>query len=109
MAAPAPTEKTIAHNSQFDLQLDIHGPGGSDIASVIAATFPDDYGRDALAPAGIAPLFASDGRQMPFKNGENQYENRWLMTLSLQIKPTVSTAQEFAATLTPSIQPALGG
>lgn len=106
---PAPTTKEIEHNAQFDMQLDIHGPAGSDLASVIAATFADDYGRDMLAPLFVAPLFASDGHQMPFINAEQQYENRWVVTLSAQIKPTVSTPAQFADTLTPVINPALGG
>ncbi len=101
--------KTISHNSQFDLQLDIHGPGGSDIASAIVAVFTDDYGVGILEPLGLGPLFASEGHQIPFKNAEDQYEDRWIMTLSAQIKPTVSTTIQSAVTLTPAIQPALGG
>lgn len=100
---PAPTTKQIAHNAQFDMQLDLHGPGGSDIASAIAAAFVDDWGRDILAVDGIAPLFATDGNQIPFVNRQNQYENRWVMTLTMQINPSVSTPQDFAATLTPTI------
>lgn len=106
---PAPVTKTIKHNARYDLQLDIHGPNGSDVATVIAAAFVDDFGRDALAATPIAPLYASDGNQMPFINGEQQYENRWVMTLSAQIKPTVSTPMQFAASLVPVINPALGG
>jgi len=106
---PNPGAKTIKHNARFDLQLDIHGPSGSDVASVIAAVFVDDFGRDALAATPIAPLYASDGNQMPFINGEQQYENRWVMTLSAQIKPTVSTPAQFAASLVPVVNPTLGG
>ena len=104
-----PVAKLIDHDTQFDMQLDIHGPNGSDTASVIAATFADDFGRDALAPHGIAPLFASDGHQSPFKNAEDQYENRWVMTVAMQIRPNVSTAAQFADRLAPVINPALGG
>jgi len=104
-----PETVTLAHNTQFDMQLDIHGPGGSDIAAIVAATFPDDYGRDALATASLAPLFASEGHQVPFINGEKQYENRWVMTLSMQITPSVLIPMQFAASLTPVINPALGG
>jgi len=106
---PDPVTKAAAHNSQYDMQLDIHGPGGSDVASVIAATFPDDYGRDALDAGNIAPLFASDGHQSPFINGEGQYENRWVMTLAMQIKPGVLIPTEFAATLAATIEPAYRG
>lgn len=106
---PNPVTITLAHNARFDLQLDIHGALGSDIAAVIATTFPDAFGCDMLRPAGVAPLYASEGHQMPFVNGEQQYENRWTMTLSAQIKPAVSTPAQFAATLTTTVNPALGG
>ncbi len=107
--APSPATKEIEHSARFDLQLDIHGPAGSDLASVIAATFVDDYGRSLFDGTPVSPLYAGDGHQMPFINGEQQYENRWVVTLSAQIKPTVSTPMQFADTLTPVINPALGG
>lgn len=106
---PDPAAINVQHNSRFEMQLDIHGPSGSDVASVIATLFPDDFGRRALAETSVTPLYASDGNQMPFINGEQQYENRWVMTLSAQIKPKVSTPMQFAASLTPVINPALGG
>lgn len=105
----APVEYVLQADTQFDMQLDIHGPKGSDIAQVIAATFADDYGRAVFDGTGVAPLYVNDGHQLPFVNGEQQYENRWVMTASMQISPTVSTPMQFAATLTPTVKPVFGG
>lgn len=104
-----PSAKMIETDLQFDMQLDIHGPGGSDAATVIAATIFDEYARYELKETLIAPLYATDGNQIPFVNGEGQYENRWVMTVALQIRPAVSTPMEFAATLTAIVNPIIGG
>lgn len=104
-----PTTIATQHDSQYDVQLDFHGPQGKDLAVIVATLFRDPYACDMLAPAGIAPLDATDGQQMPFINGANQYENRWVMTISLQIKPIVSTPMQFADTLDVTISSALGG
>jgi hypothetical protein len=98
-----------AHDVQFEVQLDIHGPGGSDIAGVIATLIRDEYACDQLDRTVVQPLYATDGHQMPFVNAEQQWENRWTMTAAFQILPIVSTDQQFAVTLTPSIVPIIGG
>lgn len=97
------------HDTQFEVQLDIHGPGGSDIAGLVATLIRDGYGCENIDPAIAQPLYATDGHQAPFVNGEQQWENRWTMTAAFQIAPIVSTDQEFAVTLTPTIVPIIGG
>lgn len=98
-----------AHDTQFEVQLDIHGPGGSDIAGLIATLIRDGWGCDQLDPSVVQPLYATDGHQAPFVNAEQQWENRWTMTAAFQIVPIVSTDQQFAVTLTPTIVPIIGG
>ena len=90
-------------DTQLDVQLDIHGEGGADSARAIATLFRDDYACRIMAP-DVSPLNASDGNQVPFFNGEGQYEDRWVMTLSLQINPIVSTTTEFADTVAVTIE-----
>jgi len=103
------TQLDHSHDTQFMVQLDLHGPAGSDHASIVATLIRDEYAVEAMDGTGVTPLYATDGNQVPFINGEHQYENRWVMTIALQIVPIVSTPQQFAATLTPVIAPALGG
>lgn len=92
-----------AHAIACDVQLDIHGENGTDNATVITTLFRDDYGVAAIDNAIFAPLYASDGRQMPFVNGEQQYEDRWIVTVTLQAVPVISTPQQFAGSLSTNI------
>lgn len=100
---PAPTEIEAERDTQMSIQLDIHGPFGSDMAQVVATLWRSGYGVETIDGGVFTPLYASDGRQVPFINGENQFENRWIMTVELQVKPTVSTPMEFADTITASV------
>lgn len=106
---PAPT--TLDHISDVEVrvQLDIHGPGGADAGSMIATLMRDEWGVAQLASYNVAPLYATDGNQVPFINAEHQYENRWVMDVAFEIVPTVSTPADFAATLNPTIYPPYGG
>lgn len=104
-----PTVIRAEHDAQYDCQLDFHGPNGSDFAATFTALFRDPFAVDEMASYSVTPLFANDGQQMPFINGEGQYENRWVMTVSVQIKPTVSTPMQFADRLDVTISDALGG
>lgn len=97
--AVAPVAIDHLQSTNVSIQLDIHGPAGSDNAQIIGTLWRDDYACAVLAPAGIAPLYADDGAQMPFLNGSQQYENRWVMAVALQVNPVVSTPQDFADTL----------
>jgi hypothetical protein len=107
---PDPDTLTIAAATQLTVQLDCHGPNGSDFAQTISTLWRDDYGCQNLDPTGaIAPLYATDPNQMPFINGENQYENRWVLSVVMQGTPTISTPQEFAAIVTATIVPIIGG
>ena len=93
---------SLTQPSQVTIQLDIHGPNSADFAQVISTTFRDGFGVDAFAllnPA-ISPLFSTDPRQMPFNSGEQQYEDRWVVELELQVDQTVRVPQQFADTVT---------
>jgi hypothetical protein len=95
----------FSHSTQCDVQLDIHGEGGADAAQTIATLFRDDYAVQSMAAYAVTPLYATDGHQVPFINAEQQYEDRWVMTLSLQIVPAISTSAQFADTVVVSIEP----
>ena len=100
---PNPTAIDHLQPTQVDVQLDIHGKLSTDLAQIISTTFRDEYCVEVFEGIGIAmrPLNADDGHQVPFLNAENQYETRWVMNLSMQIDPVVSTNQQFANTLGP--------
>lgn len=102
---PAPVIMSRTASTQIDIQLDIHGPNGSDYAQAIATLARDGWACERFTNPNIQPLDATDGHQVPFHNGEGQYENRWVMDLTVQANPTLSTPQDFAATLAATLIP----
>jgi hypothetical protein len=52
---------------------------------------------------GIAPLYCDDGQEVPLVTGEEQYERRWALTMSLQYNPIVIVPQQSAEVLSMNI------
>lgn len=86
---------------QFSMQLDIHGPIGGDNAQVITTYFRSQEGVALFAENDfeIVPLYTSEPKQIPFTNGENQWEDRWVISAEMQINPSVVIDQQFAKTM----------
>ena len=104
MALTNPTLMTYAEPEQISIQLDIHGEGSTDMAQVVQTLFRSGFGVQSLQPYGVIPLFCDEGHHMPCVNDQGQYEDRWTVTLELQATPVVSTAQDFADTITVDLQ-----
>ncbi|KVH51178.1 LIC_12616 family protein [Burkholderia diffusa] len=97
----APSVKDVWQATRLTVQLDIHGPASGDTVQVITTLWRDAYACDAFAAADldIAPLYASEPRQMPFLNEAQQVEPRWSVDLVMQVNPLVTVPQDFAAAL----------
>ncbi|HEX2753723.1 MAG TPA: hypothetical protein VHP34_11585 [Alphaproteobacteria bacterium] len=80
------------------IQLDVHGPNSADNAQTISTLFRDDYAFQFFKTSGfdVAPLYADDPKQMPFLNGEQQVENRWVIDAAIQANQIVRAPQQFA-------------
>ncbi|NBD02179.1 LIC_12616 family protein [Burkholderia thailandensis] len=87
------------------LQLDVHGPNSGDNAAIISTLFRSEYAciQFATVNPDIQPLYCEIPRQMPFINGENQFEQRWIIELALQYNPITQTPQDFADEVIPQI------
>lgn len=87
---------------RVSVQLDVHGPGGSDNTVVITTLFRDSYGIEQFKATGfdVAPLYTSEPRQLPFLNGEQQIEQRWIIDAVLQCNPVVTVPLQYADALT---------
>jgi len=94
-----PGTRTAMQPTQVTVQIDVHGPNSADNAQIITTLLRDDYAYQVFAASGysIAPLYAGDATQMPFFNGEQQVEFRWVIEAVLQVNTTVTTPQDFAA------------
>jgi hypothetical protein len=96
-----PSVKNALQSTQLDIQIDVHGPASAENTQIISTLFRDDYSTDFFDHSGIdaQALYASDPRQVPFVNGESQWESRWCMDLSIQVNQVVQVPQDFAATV----------
>ena len=83
--------------TEFTAQIDVHGPGCGDIAETVATLFRSPYACDFMAGSGYAiqPLYASDPAQLPFINGEQQYEERYTIDLRMQADIINPVAQQY--------------
>jgi len=95
--------QTLMQPVKVTIQLDVHGPNSADNSQIITTTWRDDYAIEKLALLNsgfdLAPLFHSEPKQIPFLNGEQQIEERWVIDLVLQANPIVTVPQQFASSL----------
>ena len=95
----------IKQPTKITVQLDVHGPNSSDNAQTISTLFRDDYAVQNFYASGfdVMPLYAGDPKQIPFLNGEQQYETRYVIDAVMQANEVVSPPQQYAGTLGPII------
>lgn len=93
---PDDGERDVMQPTEYTIQLDCYGPDSSDHATTISTMLRDFYGCDFLRPFQCQPLFTGEPSQVPLINGEENYEQRWMVEAVLQFNPIVTTPQEFA-------------
>lgn len=103
--------RNIVQPSQLTVQIDIHSADVSDaadMAQTISTLMRSDVAVDAFAASSpkVSPLYATDPRQMPFMNAEQQYETRWVLDAMLQAEQSIPAPQQFAASVTINFFPA---
>lgn len=88
----------LSQSTAIVIQVDVHGPNGSDNAITIETAFRDEIAVDWFSQnyPGVTPLYAEDTRQLPFITSEQQYEDRWIVELYLQVDPEVVAPIQFA-------------
>ncbi len=80
------------------IQADFYGAQSGDWCAAIKTVFRTPYTVEQF-PLGIAPLYCDDGHEVPLITGEEQYERRWALTMSLQYNPIVVVPQQSADVL----------
>jgi hypothetical protein len=88
-------EALLSASNRLDIQVDFYGDSAGDYCRSVETAFRTMWGFDTF-PAGIKPLYTSDGIQSPLISGEQQYTPRWTLTVSMQYNPIVSVPQQFA-------------
>lgn len=89
-----PSAIIIEQGTQLRVQLDCYGAASADWAVMLLAALRSSYSVGLLAP--IAPLYADDPIQAALVNGEEQYEERWIVGANVQYNPLISTPMQFA-------------
>jgi hypothetical protein len=91
-------ETDLLQPIQLTVQIDVHGPSSADNTQIITTLFRDPYGVNALQALNenITPLFTSEPRQMPFTDGEQQLEERWIIEVNIEVNQTVVVPQDSA-------------
>lgn len=82
---------------QADIQVDIYGQGAGDRAIALETVFTSGYAYDKIKALDdrLAPLYSSAAIQAPMINAESQWQERYIVTLSLQAHITVSFPQDY--------------
>lgn len=83
-------------STKVKMRMDFYGPLSHDWATIIEALWRDTVGCNALAPT-CAPLYSGEPMQSALVNGEEAYEDRWILEAFLQYNPTITTPQQSAA------------
>lgn len=80
-----------------DIQVDIYGENAGDRAIALETVFASSYGYETIKArdSRLAPLYSSDAIQAPMVNAESQWQERYIITLSLQAHITVSFPQDY--------------
>lgn len=93
-----PTTNATQVSIEASVQLDVHGPDGSDNSTIIDTMFRSGYGCDQFEASGFAlqPLYCDEAKQIPVIDGEQQYEERWTFAAHIQIVPVITKTQDFA-------------
>ena len=87
------TVETMIDHNQIDVQVDFYGWDLSDTALAFMQTFRSLWATTNLA-SWIAPLYCSDIVKSPLTNAEEQYEQRWIVTVSMQYNAAVTLPQQ---------------
>lgn len=94
---PATSTMGYTEVRQADIQVDIYGDGAGDRAVTLETLFASSFGYEKIKSidARLAPLFASVASQAPMISAESQWQERYIVTLSLQAHITVSLPQDY--------------
>lgn len=91
----------MTQETQVTWQVDVHGPNSEDNAQAITTAFRDEFAVTFFAglppPQNqVSPIHADDPRQLNFINAEEQFEDRWVIEVHLQVNPVVLVGVAFA-------------
>lgn len=97
----------ISEHTRIDIQADFYGWEISDLAKMVHGAFRTIWSVQQF-PAWLSPLYCSNPQKVVIDNAENQYEQRWIMTMSFQYNPDFyAPAPSFTAVLPSILNPVM--
>lgn len=94
---PATSAVGFTEVRQADIQVDIYGDSAGDRAVALETLFRTGYAYDAIKALDprVAPLYSTEAIQAPMINAENQWQERYMVTVSLQVHITIDVPQDY--------------
>lgn len=89
----------VTADFEYRVQADFYSPDAETWAMSAEMLWRGTIGFTAM-PAGMKPLYSEDRRQAPIIAAENQWIQRWVLTLVLDYQPTWTQPTEAATSLT---------
>lgn len=82
---------------QAEIQVDLYGDSAGDRAIQLETLFTSSYGYETIKGIDerLAPLFSTEAIQAPMINSESQWQERYIITLTLHAHITVSLSQQY--------------
>jgi hypothetical protein len=93
----------VERSTTYYYQVDCYGPLAPDWADTFAIAWRSLWGCDNNAASAVfTPLYADEPVQLNFANGEQMYEQRFMIKLYAQVSQTVSLPQDFFTEVPPT-------
>jgi hypothetical protein len=89
----------VTSDFKYSVQADFYSPDAESWAMSAELLWRSKIAWNAMPP-GIKPLYSEGRMQIPLVGGEQQWIQRWTMTLVLDYQPTWSQATQAATTAT---------
>lgn len=88
-------EVDVVTPTRIDVQIDFYGPNAGDQCKAVKGVYRSIWAT-GMFPDGVKPLYCDDGKQTPLITGEQQWQQRWTLTASLQYNAKVVVPHQFA-------------
>ena len=95
---PGGSSAEITLSKRSDLQIDFYGPFSGDQARAFSAVFKTEH-MALMLPDWVRPLYAGDAVNSPLISGEQQYVQRWILTISVQFNAVINVPIQSANTI----------
>jgi len=93
---------SIVSPTRIHIQADFYGQQAGDWCKAVKGVYRTTYATLQF-PSNIQPLYCDDGMMSPLVTGEEQYLNRWTMTMVAQYNPILTVPLQSADQLAASL------